>query len=358
MTQPTPPPTADQTRPAWRNLPRNVWVVTATSFLTDVSSDMLFNLLPLFLADVLGIKINVIGVIEGIAETTASLLKIFSGWLSDRLGARKWPTVVGYSLSTLAKPFLYAVTSWWGVLAVRVADRIGKGIRTAPRDALVADSISPEHRGLAFGLHRAGDTAGAALGVLIALLIVLATQSGNAELTRATFQTVVIVSVIPAVLAVLVLAFGAREVPVTTQREPPRLTLRGFDRRFYIFLLAVAIFTLGNSADAFLILRAQERGLNIGRGAGHAANLQRDLCPDLRPRRGAVRPGGPPPLDPGRLADLRSALSGLRPGGRGLANVAAVRAVRHLLRRGGRYRQGSGGGPRPDGEAGDGLRGV
>ena len=261
MTQPT-PPAAEKTRPAWRSLPRNVWVVTATSFLTDVSSDMLFNLLPLFLADVLGIKINVIGVIEGIAETTASLLKLFSGWLSDRLGARKWPTVVGYSLSTVAKPFLYVVTSWWGVLAVRVADRIGKGIRTAPRDALVADSIAPEHRGLAFGLHRAGDTAGAALGVLIALLIVLATQSGTAELTRATFQTVVIVSVIPAVLAVIVLALGAREVPVTTRREPPRLTLRGFDRRFYIFLLAVAIFTLGNSADAFLILRAQERGLN------------------------------------------------------------------------------------------------
>lgn len=257
------PQQLEHARPAWRSLPRNVWVVTATSFLTDVSSDMLFNLIPLFLANVLGVKANAIGVIEGIAETTASLLKIFSGWLSDRLGARKWPTVAGYSLSTIAKPFLYVVTSWWGVLAVRVSDRIGKGIRTAPRDALVADSIDPEHRGLAFGLHRAGDTAGAALGVLIALLIVLATQAGATELSRSTFQDVVIVSVIPAVLAVIVLAFGARDVPVTTRREAPRFSLRGFDRRFYIFLLAVAIFTLGNSADAFLILRAQERGLNI-----------------------------------------------------------------------------------------------
>ncbi len=253
---------SDRPRPVWRLLPRNVWIVTATSFLTDVSSEMLFNLLPLFLANVLGIKPAVIGLIEGIAETTASLLKIFSGWFSDRLGARKWLTVAGYGLSTLVKPFLYAVTSWWGVLAVRVADRIGKGIRTAPRDALVADSITPEHRGLAFGLHRAGDTAGAAVGILVALLIVLATQSGTVALTREAFQIAVLVSIVPALLAVIVLAAGARDVPVTTRRAAPKLSLRGFDRRFYVFLLAVVIFTLGNSADAFLILRAQERGLS------------------------------------------------------------------------------------------------
>lgn len=250
-------------RPAWRTLPRNVWVVTATSFLTDVSSDMLFTLVPLFLANVLGVRTSVIGLIEGVAETTASLLKISSGWLSDRLRARKWLSVAGYGLSTVVKPFLYSVTSWAGVLAVRFADRVGKGVRTAPRDALVADSIGENHRGLAFGLHRAGDTAGAAVGILIALLIVLATQSGALELSRETFQVVVIASVIPAALAVLVLALGARDVPVTRRSEPPRLTLRGFDRRFYGFLLAVGVFTLGNSADAFLILRAQERGLSV-----------------------------------------------------------------------------------------------
>ncbi len=250
-------------RPAWRQLPRNVWIVTATSFLTDISSNMLWDLIPLFLANVLGVKTSVIGLIEGLAETTASLLKIFSGWLSDRLGARKWLTVSGYGLSTLAKPFLYGVTSWWGVLLVRFADRVGKGIRTAPRDALVADSIDAQHRGLAFGLHRAGDTAGAALGILIALLIVLATGAGAVTLSRETFQIVVLASIVPAVLAVIVLAVGARDVPVDSRREPPRLTLRGFDRRFYVFLLAVVVFTLGNSADAFLILRAQERGLSV-----------------------------------------------------------------------------------------------
>lgn len=256
-------------RPAWRTLPRNVWVVTATSFLTDISSNMLWDLMPLFLANVLGVKVNIIGLIEGVAETTASLLKIFSGWLSDRLRARKWLTVSGYGLSTLAKPFLYFVTSWWGVLAVRFTDRVGKGIRTAPRDALVADSIDPAHRGLAFGLHRLGDTLGAALGILIALLIVLATQAGSVALTRETFQIVVLASIVPAVLGVVVLALGGRDVPVNAQREPSRLTLRGprsmlsdFDRRFYILLVAVIVFTLGNSADAFLILRAQERGLS------------------------------------------------------------------------------------------------
>ena len=258
-----PAQTQAQPRPAWQTLPRNVWVVTATSFLTDISSEMIFSLLPLFLANVLGAKTSVIGLIEGVAETTASLLKLFSGWLSDRLRARKWITVAGYGLSAVSKPFLYAVTSWWGVLVVRFADWVGKGIRTAPRDALVADSTGEQHRGLAFGLHRAGDTAGAAVGLLLALLIVLATQAGAATLSRDTFQVAVLLSIIPAALAVIVLALGARDVPVTSPRPAPRLTLRGFDRRFYFFLLAVVVFTLGNSSDAFLILRAQERGLDV-----------------------------------------------------------------------------------------------
>jgi MFS family permease len=144
-----------------RRLPRNVWVVTVTSFLTDVSSEMLVNLIPFFLANILGVRTAVIGLIDGIAETTASLVKILSGALSDKLGKRKWLTVAGYSLSTVAKPFLYFANAWGWVLGVRFADRVGKGIRTAPRDALIADSIDKDQRGLAFGLHRAGDTAGA-----------------------------------------------------------------------------------------------------------------------------------------------------------------------------------------------------
>ena len=147
------PPLTNTSTTGLRSLPRNVWVVTATSFLTDISSEMLVHLLPLFLANILGVRFSVVGLIEGVAETTASLLKVFSGWLSDRLGDRKWLTVAGYSLSTIAKPFLYFATTWGAVLAVRFTDRVGKGIRTAPRDALVADSIDEKRRGLAFGLQ-------------------------------------------------------------------------------------------------------------------------------------------------------------------------------------------------------------
>ncbi|MFN8563271.1 MAG: MFS transporter [Anaerolineae bacterium] len=226
-------------------------------------SEMIFNLLPLFLANVLGVQTSIIGLIEGIAETTSSLLKIVSGWISDRLGTRKWLTVAGYGLSTIAKPFLYVASSWLGVLAVRFSDRMGKGIRTAPRDALIADSIDARHRGLAFGLHRAGDTFGAALGLCIALLVVAAMQTNAVELQRSTFQTLVVISVIPAVLAVIILAFGVREVKATGRAAPPRLSLSGFSRSFRMFLVIVAIFTLGNSSDAFLILRAQERGVSV-----------------------------------------------------------------------------------------------
>jgi MFS family permease len=244
-------------------LPRNVWAVTLTSFLTDISSEMVFNLLPLFLTNVLGVRTGVVGLIEGLAATAASLLKVVSGWLSDRLGNRKWLAVAGYALSTLAKPFLYVATTWSAVLGVRFADRVGKGIRTAPRDALVADSVSEKQRGLAFGLHRAGDTAGAVLGVLAALLVVRATQAGSLTLTRPTFQRVVLLSIIPAALAVLALALGAQDVSVEGRRDAPQLRWRAFDRRFRHFLIAVLLFTLGNSSDAFIILRAQERGLNV-----------------------------------------------------------------------------------------------
>lgn len=248
---------------AFRSLPRNVWVVTVTSFLTDISSEMIVHALPLFLANVLGVRTSVIGLIEGLAETVASLLKIFSGWLSDRLGTRKGLAVAGYGISSLVKPFLYLATTWPGVLAVRFVDRLGKGVRTAPRDALLADSVDARQRGLAFGLHRAGDTAGALVGVLLALLIVWITQSGALTLSRATFQRLVWWSLLPAFLAVIVLAAFSREVAVTGQRERPRLSWRGLDVRFRRFMLVILLFTLGNSADAFLILRAQERGLNV-----------------------------------------------------------------------------------------------
>ncbi|MFN2215561.1 MAG: MFS transporter [Anaerolineales bacterium] len=244
-------------------LPRNVWIVTATSFLTDISSEMLVNLIPLFLSNVLGTGTAVIGFIEGLAETTASIMKIYSGALSDRLGKRKWLTVLGYGLSTIAKPLLYFANTWGWVLGVRFSDRLGKGIRTAPRDALVADGVKENQRGMAFGLHRAGDTAGAFVGIGIAALIVWLTQSNALNLSRSTFQVVVLASILPAVLAVLVLAIGAKETPGLKKSTTPIFSLRGMDKRFKYFLLVIILFTLGNSSDAFIILRAQERGLNV-----------------------------------------------------------------------------------------------
>jgi MFS family permease len=247
----------------WQGLPRNVWAVSLTSFFMDISSEMVINILPLFLSNVLGVGTSVIGLIEGIAEATASLLKVFSGWLSDRLGGRKWLAVTGYGLSALAKPFFYFVGSWTAVLAVRWADRVGKGIRTAPRDALVADSIDESQRGLAFGFHRAADTGGAVVGLLIALGLVWAAQTADQELGLGTFRIIVLASLIPAVLAVLSLAIGARDVSVTSKRQRPAITFRGLGKSFLVFMLIVGLFDLGNSSDAFLVLRAQERGLSV-----------------------------------------------------------------------------------------------
>ena len=247
-----------------RRLPRNVWVLTITSLLNDISSEMLINLVPFFLANVLGVRTAIIGLIEGIAETTASLLKIFFGMLSDRFGRRKPFAVAGYALSAFTKPLLYFASAWGWVLGVRVADRVGKGIRTAPRDALIADSIDQNQRGLSFGLHRAGDTLGAFLGLGIATLIIWLTQSRSVLLTRDTFQTVVLISIVPAVLAVLVLALGAVEVTGASKSvETKRFSLKEMDARFRYFLFVVVLFTLGNSSDAFILLRGQERGLTF-----------------------------------------------------------------------------------------------
>ena len=251
-------------------LPRNVWVMSATSLLNDISSEMLLNLIPFFLANILGVRTAVIGLIEGIAETTASLLKIFFGALSDRFGKRKPFAVAGYALSAFTKPFLYFASAWGWVLGVRVADRIGKGIRTAPRDALIADSIDNTQRGLAFGFHRAADTLGAFLGLGIAAFIVWRTQADATLLSLDTFKLIVLVSIVPGVLGVLVLWLGAADVPAKPGvtgpgkgEETKRLSFKEMDPRFKYFLFVLILFTLGNSSDAFILLRGQERGLTI-----------------------------------------------------------------------------------------------
>lgn len=246
-----------------KQLPRNVWAVGLTSFFMDISSEMVLNILPLFLANVLGVQTSIIGLIEGVAEATASILKLFSGWLSDKLGGRKWLAVTGYGLSALTKPFFYFANSWGLIAGVRWVDRIGKGIRTAPRDALVADSTSKEIRGLAFGFHRAMDTAGAMVGLLIAAALVWMVQASNLTLSKSTFQTVVLLSLVPAFLSVLSLILGAQEVTVKNRRSLPKFSLRSLGRPFNTFLVIVTIFTLGNSSDAFLVLRAQSLGISV-----------------------------------------------------------------------------------------------
>jgi MFS family permease len=250
-------------RPSIKDLPRNVWAVGLTSFFMDISSEMVINIIPLFLANVLGVQTSIIGLIEGIAEATASILKLFSGWLSDKLGGRKWLAVAGYGLSAITKPFFYIASSWELIAGVRWADRIGKGIRTAPRDALVADSVSVETRGLAFGFHRAMDTAGAMVGLIIAAAVVWMAQANNLDLSKPTFQTIVLISLAPAFLGVLSLAIGAKDVPVEKKREMPKFSLKSMGKPFNIFLVIVSIFTLGNSSDAFLVLRAQNLGISV-----------------------------------------------------------------------------------------------
>ncbi len=246
-------------------IPRNIWVMTAASFLTDVSSEMVNNLVPLFLANVLGARTGTIGLVEGVVESMSSFIKLLSGWWSDRVVSRKPPTVIGYALSAVSKPLLAFAGSWAAVLAARFGDRMGKGVRTAPRDALLADSVPAEGRGAAFGFHRAGDSLGAVGGLALALLVVWLTQGNALVLDRMTFQRIALFSAIPALLAVLVLALGLHEV----RRAAPAVgrpilgSFQAMPPAFRRFLLIFALFTLGNSADAFIILRAQERGLTV-----------------------------------------------------------------------------------------------
>lgn len=251
------------TSAAIRSLPRTVWAVSLTSFLMDISSEMVINVLPLFLSNVLGVKTNIIGLIEGVAEATASILKVFSGWISDRIGSRKWLAVFGYGLSALTKPFFWFANTWHYVAGIRWADRVGKGIRTAPRDALVADNVQAQHRGLAFGLHRAADTAGAMIGLLTSAFLVWRLQGSNQLFQNQTFKTIVLISIVPAFLAVLALALGAEEAKKKSTVQKPKITFKGLGKNFLIFMLIVGIFDLGNSSDAFLVLRAQERGMSV-----------------------------------------------------------------------------------------------
>jgi MFS family permease len=244
----------------------NVFFLGIVSLLTDVSSEMIFTLVPLFLFNVLSIGTPIIGLVGGLSESADAIFRIFSGWLSDRMGKRKPLAVWGYSISTIAKPFMYLASSWGAVLAVRFGDRIGKGIRTSPRDALVADSVSAGKRGRGFGLHRAMDTFGAFLGLAIATVVIYQLQGGELALSLKTYQWLVLIGVVPAVLAVLVLLFFVRERRSSADNTGSQAGFKnigGFNTRFKLFLAIMAVFTLGNSSDFFVILRAQNLGSSV-----------------------------------------------------------------------------------------------
>ncbi|MBI3989460.1 MAG: MFS transporter [candidate division NC10 bacterium] len=238
-----------------KKIGRNIYVLGGVSLLTDVSTEMIYPFLPAFLTKVLGASPTFVGLVEGIAETTASLVKLLSGWLSDRLKRRKSLVVTGYTLSSTTRPFMAIAAFPWHVLALRFVDRVGKGLRTSPRDALIADSTDEAIRGKAFGFHRAMDHLGAVFGPLIAFLLL--------PLVGGSLRAIFWLSSIPAALSVAILISLVQELPPKAAKEPstPAFRLKPFDRRFTTFLPIVALFTLGNSSDAFLLLRAEQVGV-------------------------------------------------------------------------------------------------
>jgi len=255
----------------YRKLPANVVTIGVVSLLNDASSEIIYPFLPLFLATTLGASASAIGIIEGAAESISSLLKLFAGNLSDRLGKRKFLVVFGYALAAFTRPLLAFAGSWQQVLAIRLGDRVGKGIRSAPRDAMIADAVTVKERGLAFGLHRAMDHTGATLGPLIGYLLVLYFAADRSSLTAQDYSSIFLLASVPALAAVIVVSFFVRE-SYTKGRPakhdevvaaPPRLSLRGFDNNFKYFLVIIALFTLSNSSDAFLLLRAQSVGIPV-----------------------------------------------------------------------------------------------
>ena len=236
-------------------LGENVFFTGLVSFFMDVSSEMIYPLIPLFLANVLGVNKSMIGLIEGIAESTASFLKVFSGWLSDRIGQRKRLLLAGYAISTLSRPVIALAGGWQQVLASRFVDRLGKGIRTAPRDAIIAESTETTHLARAFSFHRSMDTMGAVVGPAISLILL--------QLYHNNYTMVFWLSVIPGVIAVFIIVAFIKEKkrPALLHAEMPQLSFKHLDGKVKFFILIVTLFALGNSSDAFLILRAEQLGI-------------------------------------------------------------------------------------------------
>lgn len=232
---------------------RNILCLGLVSMFTDLSTEMTYPIIPIFLKDVLKVQPLFIGLIEAIAESTASILKTFSGYISDRFRKRKFFIFIGYALSTAVKPLLALATQGWHILLVRFSDRVGKGIRTAPRDALIAESAMDVYFGRTYGFHRAMDTLGAIIGPLVAFIILGLSQQNYRLLFGLAF--------IPGLVAIILIIFGVREI-VPEAKRVFRFSLKTVDQRLKIFLIIMIVFTLGNSSDAFLILRARNIGVS------------------------------------------------------------------------------------------------
>ena len=247
----------------YRNLPRNVLALSLVSLLNDVSSETVYPLMPAFLALSLGASPFAIGVIEGFAESIASILKLFSGYFSDRFGTRKLPVTIGYALAAITRPFLAFVTGWEQVLSLRIVDRVGKGIRGAPKDALIADAVPVAERGFAFGFNRAADHLGAVIGPAMAFILLSLFAADSQSPTIFEYRWVFLFAAVPVVLGLLVVIIFIKEEKHTAELPKVKLSLAGFDGNFKRFLVVIAVFTLSNSSDAFLLLRARETGISI-----------------------------------------------------------------------------------------------
>lgn len=237
------------------SLPRNVKLLGWASFFNDIASEVIYPLMPQFLIGVLGGNRFLLGVIEGAAESVGSLLKLWSGSWSDRAGSRKPFVVAGYSVAALVRPLIGLTIAPWQLFAARIVDRVGKGVRTSPRDALIADSTHPDSRGRAFGYQRALDHLGAAVGPVFAAVFLW--------LWPGEFRLLFLLTIVPGAIVVLLLLFGLRETGVVeaAKKEKFRLSLQPFSTRYRIYLVSMAVFTLGNSSDAFLLVRAGELGV-------------------------------------------------------------------------------------------------
>ena len=256
-------------------IPFIVIMLGVVSLLTDAASEMIYPLIPAYVA-ALGSGAIILGMIEGIAETTASMLKLFSGYISDKSGKRKIFVLIGYSISSVIRPLTGIVSSAWQIIVIRMFDRVGKGIRTAPRDALIASSVDENIRGKAFGFHRAMDHTGAVIGPLLAIiaLVVLITGFKVADSVTALRWTFFL-ALIPGILAVITIIFFVKElIPENGKSSVFNFTLKNFDRNFKTYLIVMILFTLGNSSDAFLLFRVEEAIQKSGAFAGFIHGIE------------------------------------------------------------------------------------